>query len=156
MKKTPTQEALDTFTFEVALLFFRMRHAATQYLGQGDHSSGRRSLIKSLGAEGPQTVPQMAGTRTVSRQHIQRIVDELRHDGLVERLPNPAHRRSKLIGLTKKGEALLATMDEREAELMTFLARGLRLEQVRDATEVIRHVRARLESPDWKRQIEKP
>jgi DNA-binding MarR family transcriptional regulator len=154
LKKNSTQETLDTFTFEVALLFFRMRHAATEYLGQGNHSSGRRSLIKSLGAQGAQTVPQMANARTVSRQHIQRIVDELRREGLVERIPNPAHRRSQLIALSQKGEALLAAMDEREAELMTFLARGLRLEQVRDATEVVRHVRARLESPDWHRLVE--
>ena len=28
-KKTPTQEVLDTFTYEVALLYFRMRLAAT-------------------------------------------------------------------------------------------------------------------------------
>lgn len=154
MKKTRTQEVLDTFTFEVALLFFRMRHAATEYLGQGKHSSGRRSLVKSLGAQGPQTVPQMARARTVSRQHIQRIVDELRSEGLVERRLNPAHRSSKLVALTPKGESLLAAMDAREAELMRFLAQGLRLDRVRDATEVVRHVRARLESEEWRRVIQ--
>ena len=83
MKKTLTQETLDTFTREVALLFFRMRQAATEYLGQGQHSSGRRSILKSLGELGPQTVPEMARARSVSRQHIQRIVDELKSDGLV-------------------------------------------------------------------------
>lgn len=155
MKKTPTQETMDTFTFEVALLFFRMRHASTQYLGQGRHSSGRRSIVKSLGKEGPQTVPQMARARTVSRQHIQRIVNELRSDNLVRALPNPAHRRSKLIELTRRGEVLLAAMDEREAELMGFLARGLRLQQMREATEVVRHVRARLESGGWERVVDK-
>ena len=149
MKKTPTQETLDTFTREVALLFFRMRQAATEYLGQGRHSSGRRSIMKSLGELGSQTVPQMARARSVSRQHIQRIVDELKSDGLVRSTPNPAHRRSSLIALTRKGESMLAAMDKREAELMAFLAQGVELAQVRDATEVVRHVRARLESPEW-------
>lgn len=156
MRKTPTQKTLDTFTFEVALLFFRMRHAATEYLGQGKHSSGRRSVVKSLGEQGPQTVPAMARARTVSRQHIQRIVDELLKEGLVERRTNPAHRRSKLIALSSEGEQLLASLDEREAELMRFLARGLRLEQVREATRVVRHVRSQLESPAWQRLIEEP
>lgn len=150
---TPTQEAIDTFTFEVALLYFRMRHAATQYLGQGRHSSGRRSLLKSLGSLGPQTVPQMARARSVSRQHIQTLVDELRAEGLVHRIPNPAHRRSKRIELTDAGRALLAAMNEREAELMRFIGRGLSLAKVRSATEVVRHVRARLESAGWRRLV---
>lgn len=153
MKKTPAQETMDAFTYEVALLFFRMRHAATQYLGQGRHSSGRRSIVKSLGKEGPQTVPQMARARTVSRQHVQKIVNELRSEDLVRAVPNPAHQRSKLIALTRRGEALLAAMDEREAELMGFLARGLRLRQVQDATEVVRHVRVCLESAAWERLV---
>ncbi len=59
-----TYRAVDRFTFEVALLFFRMRTAATQYLGQGRHSTGRRSILKNL-AEGPQTVPAMARRRSV-------------------------------------------------------------------------------------------
>jgi len=149
MQKTPTQETLDTFTREVALLFFRMRQAATEYLGQGRHSSGRRSILKSLGELGPQTVPQMARSRSVSRQHIQKIVNELRDDGLVRPTPNPAHRRSKLIELSPAGRRMLESMDEREEALMAFLGEGLVLEDVRKATEIVRHVRGRLEDPEW-------
>lgn len=150
---TPTQEAVDDFTYEVALLYFRMRHAATQYLSQGRHSSGRRSILKSLGDLGPQTVPQMARARAVSRQHIQTLIDELRGEGLVHRIPNPAHRRSKRIQLTAAGRRQLAAMNEREADLMRFIGRGVSLAKVRSATEVVRHVRARLESAGWRRLV---
>jgi hypothetical protein len=68
--------------FEVALLVFRTQIAATQYLGQRRHSTGRRSILKNL-ADGPQTVPAMAQRRAVSRQHIQKLVDTLKADGLV-------------------------------------------------------------------------
>lgn len=153
INKIPTQEVLDTFTYEVALLFFRMRFAATQYLGQGRHSSGRRSILKSLGSLGPQTVPQMARARTVSRQHIQTLVDELLAEDLVQRIPNPAHRRSKLVELSPRGRAQLAAMNEREAELMGFISRGMPVERVRAATEVVQHVRSRLESAEWQELV---
>lgn len=155
MTEQHTQQSVDTFTREVALLFFRMRQAATEYLGQGRHSSGRRSILKSLGDLGPHTVPQMARARGVSRQHIQRIVDELRRDGLVDRAPNPAHRRSLLIELTAEGEGMLVDMERRESELFRYVAAGLGLEQIDDATEVVRHVRHRLESSEWQELVGK-
>jgi len=41
----------------------------------------------------------------VARQLIQRLADEAAADGLVEFVANPAHKRSKLVQLTDKGEA---------------------------------------------------
>jgi len=144
-------EALDRFTFEVALLFFRMRVAATQYLGRGEHSSGHRSIMKSLGAEGPQTVPAMAGLRSVSRQHVQKLVDGLKADGFVEAVPNPAHKRSVLIDLTRLGEDYLGQLGKREEELWRFLGKGLSPEGVGEATKLVRLLRSRFESTDWEK-----
>lgn len=142
-------ESLDSFTFEVALLFFRMRTAATQYLGRGEHSSGHRSILKRLGAEGPQTVPAMARVRSVSRQHVQKLVDGLKADGLVAAMPNPKHKRSVLIALTRLGESYLQELRKRETELWQFLGRDLEPERVDDATEVARTLRERFESSAW-------
>ncbi|MCP4662669.1 MAG: hypothetical protein GY856_45320 [bacterium] len=36
-----------------ALLYFHMRRAATELMGGGEHSSGRRSVLKSLASAGP-------------------------------------------------------------------------------------------------------
>lgn len=147
-------EALDGLTLETALLFFRMRHAATQYLGRGEHSSGHRSILKSLGAEGPLTVPDMAGARAVSRQHVQKLVDGLKADGLVTAIPNPAHKRSLLIALTRRGAAWLAELGEREEALWRFLGRGLSRQSVEEASELIRVLRGRFESEEWVREVE--
>jgi DNA-binding MarR family transcriptional regulator len=155
-RKRLGHEALDELTFEVALLFFRMRVAATQYLGQGRHSSGRRSILKSLGARGPQTVPAMAKPRAVSRQHVQKLVDELKRDALVAAIPNPTHKRSKLIALTGRGAGFLEKMEKREAELFRFLGRDLRLGDIRSATELVRELRRRFESEEWLRLTGNP
>jgi DNA-binding MarR family transcriptional regulator len=147
-----TYRAVDRFTFEVALLFFRMRTAATQYLGQGRHSTGRRSILKNL-AEGPQTVPAMARRRSVSRQHIQKLVDTLRADGLVRTRPHPTDRRSRLVVLAPRGAAFLEELRTREVELFAQLAGGLPLERLEQATQTVQEVRTRLESGEWDRLV---
>lgn len=145
----PLHEALDTFTIEVALLFFRMRLAATEYLGRGVHSSGHRSVLKSLDASGPQTVPHMARVRSVSRQHVQKLVDGLKADGLVAAIPNPAHRRSSLIALTRRGEGYLEEVGRRESDLWDYLGRGLTADEVAAATTLVRTLKERFESAEW-------
>ena len=150
-----TYEAIDRFTFQVALLFFRMQTAATQYLGQGRHSSGRRSLLKSL-AEGPQTVPEMARRRSVSRQHIQVLVNTLRADGLATTRVNPADRRSRLVTLTGKGRRFLEGLRSREVILFAELADGIPIDDLVKATELVQEMRSRLEGEEWERRLTRP
>ena len=145
--------AVDRFTFEVALLFFRMRVAATQYLGQGRHSTGRRSILKNL-ADGPQTVPAMAQRRAVSRQHIQKLVDTLKADGLVSSRVSPADRRSRLVQLTTKGRAFLDELRTRELRLFAELAADIPIHELEGATRVVQEVRGRLEGEDWERLLQ--
>lgn len=149
--KPAAHAVVDEFTYEVALLFFRMKIAATEFLGHGKHSSGRRSILKSLGRDGARTVPEMARARSVSRQHIQTLINELRADGLVTNRSNPAHKRSKLIVLTAAGKSFLGQMAAREEELFATLAEGIPLADFRRATRLVRELKRRLESEDWSR-----
>ena len=142
---------VDEFTYEVALLFFRMKLAATDFLGQGKHSSGRRSILKSLGQEDALTVPEMARSRSVSRQHIQTLVNELDADGLVTTRPNPAHKRSRLVVLTSTGRRFLKEMSAHEKQLLSGLAAGIPLDDFRRATRLVRELKRRLESEEWSR-----
>ena len=145
---------MDRLTFETALLYLRMRVAAREYLGQGELSAARRSVVKTLGDHGPQTVPQMARARAVSRQHIQHLVDELRAEGLVRSLPNPAHKRSNLIDLGQEGRRFLASMSRREEVLWGFLEAGIPEEHSHTALEVIHALRMKFESEAWKQVAE--
>ena len=81
-------------------------------------------MIEAL-AGGPRTVPDIARRKSVTRQHIQLLVDELVEAELVELRPNPAHQRSPLVALTRRGEAIFAAGRRREAPLIEQLAGGL-------------------------------
>ncbi len=106
------QEVID----QTVSLFHLLRALAEQIHQQGELSAGRRGILRELDRLGPQTVPQMARARPVSRQHIQLEVNQLEDDGLVELIENIAHKRSRLVRLTQKGKAYLKVMEGREAE----------------------------------------
>ena len=54
-------------------------------------------------AESPRTVAATARDLGAYRQNIQRMVNELLRDGLVELAENPRHNRARLVLLTEKG-----------------------------------------------------
>ena len=138
--------AVDELTFATALLFFRMRRAAEEVLGDGAQSSGRRSILKTLVAGGAQTVPQMARFRAVSRQHIQKLVNGLLDDDLVELLHNPAHKRSRLVAVTGKGRRVAAATARREERILLEVSRGIPLADIRTATRVLQTLEGAFES----------
>ena len=74
--------------------------------------SAQRQVLQALALRGPQTVPVLAKNRTTSRQNIQIVVNKLSQLKLVESVPNPVHRRSKLIQLTPMGQQFLDQAEE--------------------------------------------
>lgn len=113
--------ALRQIVEEVRLLFHHLKRAAELIHQEGVSSAPRRSVLLSLDRESPQTVPQIANERLVSRQHIQVIVNGLLEDGLVELQPNPDHKRSHLVSLTSRGRGRVAAILAAEREAMASL-----------------------------------
>jgi DNA-binding MarR family transcriptional regulator len=153
---TPKQDAyetMDALTFEMALVVFRLTEAARELLGQGKHSSGKRSVLKSLGKDGPQTVPYMARLRSVSRQHVQKLVNGLLADGLVEMRHNPRHKRSMNVTLSPNGEMYLEQMKRREREYLKFLAEGIPDRDLEESLRVVRTLREKLDSEEGRRAL---
>lgn len=146
-------QAIDELTMTAALLYFRMRRAAEEMLGEGAQSSGRRSLLKSLARAGPQTVPQMARARAVSRQHIQKLVNGLLEDGLVKLIDNPAHKRSRLVKITSSGSSAAEATARREAEILPELSRGIALRDIYTATRVLQRLKAAFEGERWSKLL---
>lgn len=85
-------------------------------------TTAMRAVMESLSENGAQTVPQIARAKSVSRQHIQELVDALLERGLARFADNPAHRRSPLVHLTTQGAAAFRKMRRREAALLAELA----------------------------------
>ncbi len=75
-------------------------------------------------AEGPQTVSWLARSMGLTRQAVQRIVNDLEEDGLVAFKANPAHRRAQLVMMTREGQAAYAAADRRQTPWVNALAKG--------------------------------
>lgn len=83
---------------------------------------GIRAVLDLLGRVDARTVPQVASTLGVSRQFVQRSVDEARARGYVAFASNPAHRRSSLVTLTEAGRAAVEGERARERDVLQPVA----------------------------------
>jgi DNA-binding MarR family transcriptional regulator len=99
--------------------------------------SGMRGLLLSLDHFGPMTVSKLAAMRPVSRQFVQRVMDELVAGGWVEAIPNPQHKRSPLMQLTQKGRAAVGTMLETEQPYVAALTEGIDGEDIAATIRVL-------------------
>ncbi|MFD4599349.1 MarR family winged helix-turn-helix transcriptional regulator [Streptomyces sp. NPDC058464] len=80
-------------------------------------SVGVRSVLDLLRRYEPMTVPQMGRIMALSRQFVQRMVNDAVARGWAEVTPNPAHQRSSLIRLTADGRATITAVLAREHAL---------------------------------------
>jgi DNA-binding MarR family transcriptional regulator len=130
-------DAMSEFLYLVPLLYARLRSFSEALHGEGALSGARRGVLHSLAAA-PATVPQLARTRPVARQVMQKLVDELAEEGAVEFADNPHHQRSKLVKLTARGQRRLSEMQARERATGLTRKAGLSEPAVRAAAEVCR------------------
>src|SRR5687768_1951164 len=133
-------EALADLMLEVAQFFFRIRAVGQRTGLITSWGGGAFGFLRSLALLGPLTVPQIAQMRPTSRQRMQRLADELAADGLVELVDNPRHRRSKLVRLTRKGDARYRELNARFLVIGSTLGVTLSEADVRRTTEVVRQL----------------
>ena len=139
----PVVELLD----EVRLLFHRAAQAVEELHAGEPVTAGTRAVLEALGRGGPATVPDVARSRHVSRQHIQTLVNDLLAKGLVAAEGNPAHRRSPLYALTPEGARTLRRISGRERRYIAGLDLPLGPGQLATATRTLATVRHALGEP---------
>jgi DNA-binding MarR family transcriptional regulator len=142
-------KALYPLTVAVRSLFHKMGAAATTLHKDTGMSAGKRAVLESLTNGGPQTVPQMARTRPVSRQHIQGLVNDLLDQGLVEYTDNPAHRRSKLVRTTEPGRKAFSSLRQRESEAFARLSLEIVADDLDAANRVLSRLVEAFQSTEW-------
>ena len=130
-------------------LFHRLRAAADEVHRVAGVTAGPRGVLQDLYQAGPRTVPDLARSRPVSRQHIQVLVNGLVEKGEVELLANPAHTRSKLVALTDVGMASFETIRDREARVLEKLPVESSADELGEAARVLRHLKAAFEDSAW-------
>ncbi|AIS01781.1 MarR family winged helix-turn-helix transcriptional regulator [Streptomyces glaucescens] len=109
----------------VGPLYRRVQRAVEQGEAVEGLSVGVRAVLDLLRRHGPLTVPQMGRAQAISRQFVQRMVNEATARGLVESIPNPAHQRSSLIRLTDEGRSAITAVLAREHTVMREVGGGL-------------------------------
>lgn len=141
-------EELTKVLDEAILMVHRSVVAVEQLHGGSGVSVPMRAVLQFLGARGDHTVSSIARARSVTRQHIQVIVNDLAAAGLVERIDNPQHRRAPLIRITGEGQRTIDAMHAREREVFgPLLTESHRLsdERLAIAGEVLRQIGSGLE-----------
>ncbi|WP_405498041.1 MarR family winged helix-turn-helix transcriptional regulator [Streptomyces sp. NBC_00096] len=94
----------------------------------------------------PLPVAGIARAMGITRQSVQRIADLLASRGLAEYVPNPAHRRAKLLRPTETGRAAIARIGPGHASLATRLAEALGEEAFAETVRVLERLSAALDA----------
>jgi DNA-binding MarR family transcriptional regulator len=133
-------EAIAELMLEVAQCFFRIRAIGQKTGLITSWGGGAFGFMRSLALLGPLTVPQIAEMRPTSRQRMQRLADELAAERLVTFSENPKHRRSKLVQLTRKGEARYREMNARFLAIASTMGVTLSEADIRKTSEIVQRL----------------
>lgn len=115
----PMQDPIDDLLNESRVFYHALVNIGERLHSGEDLSLGMRAVLETLSSDGPQTVPEMAKARRVTRQRVQALVDALKARGYVTARANPAHKRSVVITLTDPGAEVIARMKQRERQYIT-------------------------------------
>lgn len=108
-------------------------------------SVGVRNVLDQLRRGGDLTVPALARGQDLSRQYVQRVVDEAREAGWVEVVDNPAHRRSGLVRLTRAGARAIDRVVAGELERLARVDGDLTARDVDATLRVLDRMQAALD-----------
>ncbi|UGT54765.1 MarR family winged helix-turn-helix transcriptional regulator [Nocardia asteroides] len=126
---------------QVGILYRQVYRKIEQDTLPAGISVGIRSVLDLLGEHGPMTVPQMGRTQALSRQFVQRMVNEAAAAELVEIRPNPKHQRSPLIALTPKGRSAITAVTDRELGVLRGVGGDLTDADIDTCLKVLQHLR---------------
>jgi len=132
-------------------LFQRLRSTSDELLDGAGVNTSQRAVLEFLYRQQPQTVPQIAREKSVSRQHIQTVVNDLFELELIEAVENPAHKRSPLIQITSAGETLFKSIRKKEAILLKTMEKKFSQRDLTTTLSTLKSIDDYLTSGDWRR-----
>lgn len=94
--------------------FFLAQKYGTALHAPHDISTGARAVLMQILSEGESSVPILADSRGISRQAIQKTVNNLERRGLVVKFTPEHDKRNRLLRVSKMGRALMTSIQRRE------------------------------------------
>ena len=144
-----TVSTLYPFIWKIRRVFQQLRNASDTLLEDIGINASQRALLEVLDEEEGISVPQIAKRLSVSRQHIQTLVNELLEKGLAETAENPAHKRSPLVFSTASGKKLFASIKESEAKMLKVLAPNFSNTDLAISMKTLETLGELLEAEQW-------
>jgi DNA-binding MarR family transcriptional regulator len=145
-KRTPAGSALTGVILDLFRLGSLLWTAGDRLVAPLGLTSARWQVLGSVaGAEGPQPVAWLARDMGAHRQNVQRIINDLRKQGLVALEANPHHKRAQLVVLTDKGKQTFDAAMRLQAPWINDLSEGLSLKNIHTFHDVIVRLRQKLE-----------
>ncbi len=143
---TDAGEAVTDLILDVFRLNGRLLVAGDRLVAELGLTSARWQVLGAIAyAERPETVAWHARSMGLHRQGIQRIVNELANEGIVDFQTNPHHKRAHLIILTAKGQKLFEAAVAVQAPWVNNLSKDLKLKDIATAQRIIGQLKTRLE-----------
>jgi DNA-binding MarR family transcriptional regulator len=134
--------AIEIFRLNGALL--SSGDVMTRDLGM---SSARWQVLGAIELAGRSlSVSQIARNMGLTRQSVQRLVNELAADGFVVLADNPDHRRASLVTLTSTGRRVFGKIMDRQVVWsdQTLAAAALSERSIEQVTSILRRLREAL------------
>jgi DNA-binding MarR family transcriptional regulator len=149
MKKTnytPAGRATSDLVLEIFRASARLLTAGDRLVAELGLTSARWQLLGTIVyAERAQPVSWIARDMGANRQNVQRIVNDLVKDGLLEFQPNPHHRRAQLVVLTEAGKQAFDSAMKLQAPWINELSQGLDVDAIQTTHQVLNQLRNKLE-----------
>lgn len=148
-QRTPAGAALTDFVLDLLRVNSLLLTAGDRLVGGVGLTSARWQMLGAIdSADRAQSVAWLARDLGANRQNVQRIINDLHKEGLVAFEPNPHHRRSQLVVLTKKGRQTLEATRRLQVPWINGIASGLPVGEIARAHRVIAALRKKLEGND--------
>jgi DNA-binding MarR family transcriptional regulator len=148
-KRTPAGDALSGLMLELFRVNSLLLTAGDRLVAGLGLTSARWQILGAIvAAERSQPVAWLARDLGANRQNVQRIINDLQRDGLVEFEANPHHRRAQLVVLTAKGRQAYEAAMRLQAPWINSITAGLSVKDIATVHRVMTALRKKLEDHD--------
>jgi DNA-binding MarR family transcriptional regulator len=148
-KKTPESNALTDLIRTVLRMNTTVQKSGTRLMRGTGITNARWQILSELSAfEKRVTVSELARHMGLTRQAIQRIMDDMASDGLVEFVENLGDARAMHLLVTEAGKATYDEALEREWQWTNAIAEDFDAEQIARAVTLLEAIMQRMQIDD--------
>ena len=144
--RTPAGEALTNLILQLFRVNSLIFTAGDRLAAHLDLTGARWQILGAIVRAGqPQSVAWHARDLGMSRQNVQRIVNDLRGLGFTTFATNPQHRRAQLVVVTDKGRKVYAAAMALQAPWVNKISEGLTTRDLQAFERVLLSMKEKLE-----------